>query len=368
MTSNMMKPNFSTPVAVDPAKINHFFSRFELAQLTFSELEPISLDKGNGHTFSGIRVGNDAFFISPRFLKSLMTMFEFTENIFGYFSPGELFERIIQRPKNQPVQLCFDQKEKIAMAVTKGNNQAFPLARVVNAVQQNDNLIAANYKPKSGLLEVIIDQPNEWKSSNDSEYRGRLRFSTPVDCWGDSRIALGTFRQICANGAIISKDVYSSKVILEKNQGTHLQHLLTTFRNDRAFVAMQKRLSDARNIQVSAAEYWKANQLFMLYGGDKAQQIAARLEEFAGYPEQYYQCDSIERLPPARRKDLPVNLSLLNLLNMVSEVITHHQQEDVSDLEKFYSSLMTQPSDLEGVYSIRQPVKKKFFDALPLEA
>jgi hypothetical protein len=29
---------------------------------------------------------------------------------------------------------------------------------------------------------------------------------------------------------------------------------------------------------------------------------------------------------------------------------------------------MTQPSDLEGVYSIRQPVKKKFFDALPLGA
>lgn len=97
-------------------------------------------------------------------------------------------------------------------------------------------------------------------------------------------------------------------------------------------------------------------------------QIVNSLEAFADYPEQHYRCDSFEHLPPARRKDLPVNLSLLNLLNMVSEVMTYHQREDVSDLENFYTALMTKNTDLEGVYTIDQPVRDLFFNNLRLEA
>ena len=151
---------------------------------------------------------------------------------------------------------------------------------------------------------------------------------------------------------------------MEKENGTHLRPLLETFRNDRAFATMQKRLNDARHIKVSVAEYFKATQLFILHGGEHALKIVERLEEFANYPEQFYQCESFDKIAPARRKDLPVDLSLLNLLNMVSEVMTHHQKEDESELENFYTTLMTKPSDLEGIYTTRQPVRDLFFNDL----
>ena len=362
------KPNFTQVISIEPNEMSDFCHRFELAKINLSELEPISQQENSKHNLLGVRVGYDAFYASPRFMKSLMFMFDFTENIFSYFSPAELFERIILRHKDQPVQICFDQKEKIIMAATPSDNRLFPLARVVDAVQQNEKLIKVKYRPKSGILETFIEQPNQWALKSDSDYQGRLRFTTPVDCWGDSKIVLGMMREVCTNGAVVTKDVFASKVIIEKEHGTHLRQLLETFRNDRAFAAMQRRLEDARYIKVSAAEYLKATQLFMIHGGEFASQIVGRLEEFANYPEQYYQCDSFEKVNPNRRKDLPVELSLLNLLNMVSEVMTHHQNEDDSSLEKFYTSLMTKPADLEGIYRINQPVKELFFNDLRQEA
>ena len=359
------QPNFTATELIEPSHLADFCNRFELALVNLSDIEPISQEIDGIQKLVGARVGNDAFYVSPRFLKSLMTLFGFMENIFRYFSPEELFGRIIQRHDNQTIQVCFDQKEKVVLAATKHDQTNFPLAKVIEAVQQqSDRLIGLKYHPKSGLLATSLVQPNQWQIKSDSEYRGWMRFTTPVDSWGDSKIVLGSIRKVCENGAVVTKDIYSSKVILERQHGTHLRHLLETFRNDRAFAAMERRLEDARRIQISAAEYLRACQLFAMYGGEYAQQIVERVEEFAGYPEQYYQCDSFEKIQPVRRRDLPVELSLLNLLNMISEVMTHHQQEDNFELERFYTTLMAHTTDLEGIYSIDQPVRELFFSDL----
>lgn len=359
-----VQPNFTSPVTIGVGELNDFCRRFELAKIKLSELEPIVQKTEDTHALAGVRMGIDAFHVSPRFLRSLMSLFDFTEKIFKYFTPDELFERIIKRHEDKPVQVCIDQKEKAILAVTESDNRLFPIAKIADAIQQNDKLCAIRYRPKSGLLEAIINLPNQWSLRGDSAYQGRMRFTSPVDCWGESRLTLGTIREICSNGAVVTKDVYASKVIVEKEHGTHLRQLLETFHNDRAFAAMQKRLQEARSIQVSVAEYLKASQLFLLHGGDAADKIAGHLEAFADYPEQHYRCESFETIPPARRKDLPVNLSLLNLLNMISEVMTHHQQGDGSELENFYTSLMTKKTDLEDVYTIHQPVKDLFFNDL----
>jgi hypothetical protein len=364
LTREPSTPDFDTPVEIEPAGLNDFCRRFELVKVNLSEIEPISQQERSGHKLVGIRIGCDAFHTSPRFIKSLMLMFCFTDNIFNYFSPAELFARIIDRHQGKTVQLCFDQKDKAVMAATQSDNQLFPLAKVIDAVQQNEKLLRARYRPKNGVLETFIEQPNQWQSKADSAYQGRFRFTTPIDCWGDSKIALGLVREVCSNGAVVTKDIFTSKVIVEKENGTHLRQLLETFRNDRAFATMQKRLNDARYIKVSAAEYFKATQLFILHGGEHALKIVERLEDFANYPEQFYQCESFDKIAPARRKDLPVDLSLLNLLNMVSEVMTHRQKEDESELENFYTTLMTKPSDLEGIYTTRQPVRDLFFNDL----
>ena len=143
-----VKPNFTDPVSIKPEEMSHFCQRFELAKVNFSEIEPITQQENSKYNLLGIRVGNDAFHVSPRFLKSLMFMFGFTCNIFEYFSPDELFERIISRHQDQAIQVCFDQKEKIVMAATKNDNHLFPLSKVVDAVQQNDRLRSGTPHPR----------------------------------------------------------------------------------------------------------------------------------------------------------------------------------------------------------------------------
>ncbi|MBR3708573.1 MAG: hypothetical protein IKM17_06145, partial [Lentisphaeria bacterium] len=179
-----VQPNFTKPVTIQPDKLNKFCRRFELAKIKLSELEPIVQKTEETHTLAGVRVGIDAFHASPRFLRSLMSLFDFTEKIFKYFTPDELFERIIKRHEDKPVQVCIDQKEKAILAVTGSDNLLFPLEKVVDAVQQNEKLHTVRYRPKSGLLEAVIDLPNQWNMRGDSAYQGRMRFSTPVDCWG----------------------------------------------------------------------------------------------------------------------------------------------------------------------------------------
>ena len=68
--------------------------------------------------------------------------------------------------------------------------------------------------------------------------------------------------------------------------------------------SLQKRLTEARHIKVSAAEYLKAVQLFILSGVPAAEEIVERMEDFANYPEQYYRCDYFEKIPAVRRKAL----------------------------------------------------------------
>ena len=118
LTKEHSTPDFSTPVEIEPAKLNDFCRRFELARVNLSEIEPISQQESSGHKLVGIRIGCDAFHASPRFIKSLMLLFGFTDNIFNYFSPAELFARIIDRHQDKAVQLCFDQKDKAVMAAT----------------------------------------------------------------------------------------------------------------------------------------------------------------------------------------------------------------------------------------------------------
>ena len=74
-----VQPNFTTPVTIQPDKLNNFCRRFELAKIKLSELEPIVQKTEETHTLAGVRVGIDAFHVSPRFLRSLMSLFDFTE-------------------------------------------------------------------------------------------------------------------------------------------------------------------------------------------------------------------------------------------------------------------------------------------------
>ena len=82
------KPNFTQVISIEPNEMSDFCHRFELAKINLSELEPISQQENSKHNLLGVRVGYDAFYASPRFMKSLMFMFDFTENIFSYFSPA----------------------------------------------------------------------------------------------------------------------------------------------------------------------------------------------------------------------------------------------------------------------------------------
>ena len=130
-----VQPNFTTPVTIGVGELNDFCRRFELAKIKLSELEPIVQKTEDTHALAGVRMGIDAFHVSPRFLRSLMSLFDFTEKIFKYFTPDELFERIIKRHEDKPVQVCIDQSRKATTAFFPLRKSLMRSSRMTNSVR-----------------------------------------------------------------------------------------------------------------------------------------------------------------------------------------------------------------------------------------
>ena len=51
------KPNFTQVISIEPNEMSDFCSRFDLAKINLSELEPISQQENSKHNLLGVRVG-----------------------------------------------------------------------------------------------------------------------------------------------------------------------------------------------------------------------------------------------------------------------------------------------------------------------
>ena len=88
--------------------------RFNLSTISISDLTPLS-DSSN----SALRLSFNGkeYDASKRFMSSLASQLKFSTNIFNYFTPVEVFERIYDVNPSVKFKVTFDEKENRALGV-----------------------------------------------------------------------------------------------------------------------------------------------------------------------------------------------------------------------------------------------------------
>lgn len=322
--------------------LRNFIQRFDFETVGLNELQPITV---NG-AISGIRIGNDAYFVKKRFMKTMMRLFGFAESLFQYFSPEELFARIIERRKGTALRLCIDNKLKQINGVTEPKEEILPMPNVCNIVREDPRLTAITYNPETALMESTLELDDEWKIPQDSKYRNMLHFSYSVDQCQTPTIALGLIRMVCTNGMIARKKCFETDLVIEKEHGTHLCRLLKSFNNRNGFDALRERMMIAQTTKASVNEFLGVINTLKNHI-EKPVPFVQRLHEVAGHPEMEYGQTSLEEIHSRHRCELPTRASIMDLVNVLTEIATYFFPDKHIQLCTYATNLLAKEFDLE---------------------
>ncbi len=322
--------------------LGDFIRRFEFATVGLREMEPITVEGA----IRGIRIGNDAYFVKKRFMKTMMAVFGFAESLFQYFSPEELFARIIERRKETELRLCIDRKLMQINGVTEPKEKILPMPNVCSIVREDPRLTKITYDPENALMESTLELDEEWELPQDSNYRNLLHFSYAVDQCRTPTIALGLVRLVCTNGMIARRKCFETDLVIEKNQGHHLQHLLGSFNNRNGFDALRERMMVAQNTKASVNELLGVINTLKTHLEDPVP-FVERLHEIAGHPEEQYGQARLEEIRARHRHELPVRASIMDLINVLTETATHFIPDKHLPLCAYATNMLAGEFDLE---------------------
>lgn len=339
----------NAPVTYTRNNYQDLIHRFDYETVGLHELQPIVGE----NTIDEVRIGNDAYFTTRRFMRSLMSLFGFSENLFQYFSPEELIGRILARRKDTEIRICIDRNNKSLNGIIRPEKAGLPLAEVCRVLVDDRRFDKMEYCPESASIEAQLKLPNTWAIRSDSDYGTFLNIRYPVDDVSVPTISLGIVRQICANGLVARRKCFESDLIVEKNHGTHLRQLLESFNNRNGFDELRDRLQAAQDTSASVNEYLAAvNTVRKNLAAPEG--VVSRMNSIAGMPEEVYGQTRLDNIRSRYRRELPVAASIMDLINILTELATHHEVKDRDSIYTFITNMLASEFDLEEIVPNRK--------------
>ena len=166
-------------------------------------------------------------------------------------------------------------------------------------------------------------------------------------------------RLACTNGAVAEAAEFRTKMEVKDNSGAHFQRLLQSFSNPQGVEMLHDRLLAAIDTKASVAEVYAVDDYLrkQVRNAEDAMLLRERLQDVAGQPCVRYGVTDIATIGAKRRPLLPVDCSVADVINFVTELKTHHasvmKNPDSADMliGRFYTSNF----DLEEMYVNAQP-------------
>ena len=210
--------------------------RFNLSTISISDLTPLS-DSSN----SALRLSFNGkeYDASKRFMSSLASQLKFSTNIFNYFTPVEVFERIYDVNPSVKFKVTFDEKENRALGVVSEKKPLLSVEDACDVIFSDKRLLDIDYK--EGVISSTFDLGKTFNIDNDSTYIQRIKLNLPVDGITTPNIYLSTLRQVCTNGMVAFVNGFKSEIILNESSGIHLKNLLNSYDNDVGFRNLKDR-------------------------------------------------------------------------------------------------------------------------------
>jgi len=368
--------------------------RFEYTYASVGDLAvQTSTDAKSGkRVASQVLVNDEPIKPTERFWTSLYARYGFNKSFFKYFRHDEVFQRISEVESKDRMRLCIerdaDKGENRLLAVS---NPAKPIVRHKDLIETLERYDSSDVRYCDGVVEsshVPRTGANSFDVSGDA-FTNRFVMSTPIDGYGLPNIYLSLLRQVCSNGMVGYARTFRSTLALGRGDDDVVYSIvraLEGFGNDEGYAALRQRFEAATQ---SWASVYEANSLYKhlvkllsrrQVGWDGAATIGnsgirdllnepsrqqplsvqdepveigspviAAFHRMTGDASRIYGLANVDALSVKRQRSLPVNCTVYDLLNFVSEVATHHANEHGSRASQAWlGTLISGEYDLES--------------------
>ena len=300
----------------------------------------------------GIKVEGEVYSTTKRFDVGLAHELKVPFGVFGLFSPDEVLHRAAELQPDLPLRMTLDLQKKQVLGLAPDQGLPMPVKYIENVLNDDRRVQSLTYD--DGRIVADLDMNEAWEVPNDSEYRMHVRCRVPVDGMGEPDLTLSTLRQVCVNGAVAEAPIFRTRMQIKDNSGDHFRRLLNSFSNPAGVEALQQKLLDAAATHASVGELVTVEGLVRKSVPNTRNEILLRerLHEIAGDPCVRYGVTDLQSIGEKRRALLPVDCSVSDLLNFVSELGTHHAEllEAPKPLHAFTGTMLAKGFDLEGLY------------------
>ena len=325
--------------------------RFSTQLVTIQDLMP-SDENASSNAWSLNYLGEN-FRTSNRFISTLAKKLKFSSNIFKYFSPSEVLERVGEQNPDCHFMVTFDHHAKQILGLVDEGKKFLPPSIVCDVFASDPRVRSISYD--RGIWSAELHSDEVFNIPRSGDYFRRFKICYPVDGVGMPCIYLSMMRQICGNGSTAQVAEFRTDIEINDKSGLHLSRLLASFNNQYGFSALEERLGIAQSTVASMNELLEIDELLQNHVPDKHayRQLHNRLDEIAGEPCFQYGTTSLNNIPAKKRSLLPVSCSVNDLLNFCSELTSHHGNllNNPVSFDVAAGKILAHEFDLEGMYS-----------------
>lgn len=304
----------------------------------------------------------DEYQATDRFWNSLLSRFHLSDTVFNYFKPAEVFERIVDVNGDDSLRFTVEHPNKEA----PGNSMPKLLGLVgdktiVAEAEEVDVLFSHNkaqeLKYADGMLMAYFDPSTPSardKMIGKDAFRNRFIIEVPVDGWGKPRTSLAILRLRCMNGMVAMTPSFRSVINLGNDPINTLDRVISSFNDSEGYNKLHERLEVAQKSWASVKELQKFRMMVYRHlpeGSEKLQdKVAAQLIEKFGDLGRLYGIVNPDNLPVKTQAVLPTKATVYDLLNISSELATHHIKDASASVkfQAFNGSLLSEDYDLQN--------------------
>jgi hypothetical protein len=325
------------------------------------QIRRVEKSRGGKVTLRDIELDGRCVTATKRFWRSFFTRFGIAENVFRYFSPAEVFERISNLHADDSFQYCIagniaqgrsaDKPKDHLLAIT---NIKRPIIRYgeVRALLERfggedisyvDGVVTSTHQPRGGSRALHI---------GGDEFRDRFCLETPIDGYGHPRLFLSMLRTVCSNGMIGYARAFRSDIPVGKNMEHCISRAIESYDNSDGYAALRQRFESSQSSWASVRECLLLGSLLDKLGKERAlttDGLMPKFRQMAGNLSELYGLANLEALSDKRRRVLPAKCRIYHLLNFSSEVATHHATPlGTMKMQAYLGTLISDEYDLEG--------------------
>jgi hypothetical protein len=290
--------------------------------------------------------------VSDRFLSSLNKKTNINQNFFEIFSPQEVVERILDQEGDKKLILTTEKGKETsqALAVIKQEDSIVSIEEALKVISLENPSSISYFE---GVLSAVFEPKKSGGTTSivKEDYVKKFLLEISIDGFSQPKISPMLIRQICTNGAVAEGPMFSSNIILGKqDHGYTIERALKAYNGDACFTHLAERMITAKKSHASLAEIGQFLRILKNVNvpQEKINKIQQVLWSHAGEKSYNSYVKQNGQNPKILRK-IASDLNRYSLFNMATEIATHYtsNSKDYNNIQAYVSNLLSRDPDLE---------------------